>query len=196
MNFELWRHYYRGVFFQTFKRPGKAIEAYQLALRHEPRFARAAISIAHLYALQEQYEEAVRSYLDALRLAPSNAEMHFNLGYIYDRQRKHEQAIAAFAEALRLKPTIDRAWYGMGLAQAALGRHAEAVKSLEEAARLQPMNGHAWYALGMAHHHVHNPDKVKEIVLHLHRIDPLMCRRLIQDAERSDLAHLVKDLAV
>lgn len=196
MSFEQWRHYYRGYFFELFKRPAKAIEEYRLALQHEPTFAKAAACIAYLHASQEQYEEAERYFLDALRLSPADAEMHFNLGYIYDRQRKHERAIAAFAEAVRLKPKIDRAWYGMGMAQAALGRHEEAARSLEEAANLQPMNGHAWYAFGMAQHHLHNPDKVKEVVLHLHRIDPLMCRQLIQDAERSDLTHLVKDLAI
>lgn len=194
MNFELWRHYYRGVFFQTFKRPGKAIEAYQLALRHEPRFARAAISIAHLYALQEQYEEAVRSYLDALRLAPSNAEMHFNLGYIYDRQRKHEQAIAAFAEALRLKPTIDRAWYGMGLAHAALGEHAEAAQAFGENVRRQTMFGDAWFQLGMAHHHARNPERVAEIVRRLRTFEPKRANQLIRDTGRGDLAHLHSEL--
>lgn len=196
MNFEQWRHYYRGYFFEIFKQPAKAIEEYRIALRHEPRFAKAAACIAVLSASQGRFEEAERYFLEALRISPDDAEMRFNLGYVCDKQRKYEEAIAAFAEALRLKPKIDRAWYGMGLAQAALGRHEEAARSLEEASSLQPMNGHAWYAFGMAQHHLHNPDKVKEIVLHLHRIDPLMCRRLIQDAERSDLIHLVKDLAI
>ena len=67
--------------------------------------------------------------------------------------------------------------------------------ALQEAAALQPINPHAWYALGMAYHHSRNPDKVKDVVDHLFRFDPQMTRRLIHDAERSDLAHLVKDLA-
>jgi len=196
MSYEQWRHYYRGYFFELFKRPGRAIDEYKCALDHEPKFAKAAACIAHLCAAQEQYDEAGRYFQEALRLSPSNAEMRFNLGYVYERQRKYEQAIAAFEEALRLKPNIDRAWYGMGMAYAALGRHEEAARALEKASNLQPMNGHAWYAYGMAQHHLHNPDKVKEIIMHLHRIDPIMCRRLIQETERSDLVHLVKDLMI
>lgn len=196
MNFEQYRHYYRGYFFETFKRPAKAIEAYRLALHHAPQFAKAAACIAHIHAMQEQFDEAERYFLEAVRLAPTQAEMHFNLGYVRDRQGRHEQAIASFTEAVRLKKTIDRAWYGIGMAHAALGRHEEAAKALEEAARLQPMHSHAWYALGMASHRSHNPDRVKEIVMYLHRIDPIMCRRLIQEADRADLAYLVKDLAV
>jgi tetratricopeptide (TPR) repeat protein len=196
MNYEQWRHYYRGYFFELFRRPDRAIAEYKLALRAEPQFARAAACIAHMHAAQEQYDEAERYFREALRLSPANAETLFNLGYVYERQRKHEQAIAAFGEALKLKPKIDRAWYGMGMSHAALGRHDEAAKALEEATTLQPMNGHAWYAYGMAQHHLHHPGKVKDVVMHLHRIDPIMCRRLIQEAERSDLAHLVKDLMV
>ena len=104
--------------------------------------------------------------------------------------------MAAFRNATRLNPKIDRAWYGLGLSLAALDQHEAAAAALHEAATLQPMNPHAWYQLGMAHHTLHQPDKVKEVALHLLRFDPRMTRRLIQDAQRSDLAHLVKDLAV
>jgi len=95
---------------------------------------------------------------------------------------------------VRLEPKFDRAWYGLGLAQAALGRHAEAAQALERTAQFQPMNPHAWYQLGMAWHRLHDPDKVKGVVEHLHRFDRHMARRLIRDTERADLAHMVADL--
>lgn len=196
MNFEPYRHYYRGCFFEKFRRPQKAIEAYQLALRHEPKFLKAASCIAHLYASLNQFEHAERYFLEAMRMNPADGDLQFNLGFIYERQGKHEDAIRTFREAVRLKPKIDRAWYGMGLAYAALGQHDEAANALEEASKLQPMTADIWYALGMACHHIHAPDRVKEIVMHLHRIDPLACRRLVRDAERADLLYLVKDLAV
>jgi tetratricopeptide (TPR) repeat protein len=196
MNFEQYRHYFRGCFFETFNRRSQAIEAYHLALHYAPRFAKAAGCIAHLYALQEKFDEAERYFLEAIRLSPTDAEMHFNLGYVYDRQGKYELAISCFEEAVRLRQKIDRAWYGMGMAHATLGHHDEAARALEEATKLQPMHSHAWYAFGMANHHSHKPERVKEIVMVLHRIDPIMCRRLIEEAERSDLTYLVEDLAV
>ena len=127
---------------------------------------------------------------------PGNAAAHFNLGYTYDKRGLHAKAIAAFREATRLNPKLDRAWYGMGLAHAQLGQHEDAARALHEAATLQPMNPHAWYQLGMAHHTLRNTEKVDEVVRHLLRFDPRMTRRLILDAGRSDLAHLVKDLVV
>jgi len=58
------------------------------------------------------------------------------------------------------------------------------------------MNAIAWYALGMAHHAARNAERFTEVLHHLHRFDPVMTRRLIQDSGRSDLAHLVSDLRV
>lgn len=196
MNIEKYRHYYRGCLHERFRRPQNAIEEYKLALRHEPGFAKAAACIAHLYASLGQFDGAECYFLQALRIEPTNADMHFNLGYVYDRLGKTEPAITAFREAVRLKPDIDRAWYGLGIAYAALGRHAEAAQALEEAGRLQPMSAPVWFAMGMAWHHANAPDRVKDVVMHLHHFDPLTCRRLIREAERSDLNYLVKDLAV
>lgn len=196
MNFETYRHYYRARFFEAIKRTDAALASYREALHHDRDFFRAAAAIALIHTHRKQYAQAETWYLETLRIAPGNADMLFNLGYVYDQLGKREDAISCFSEAVRTKPLLDRAWYGMGMAQAALGRHDEAAKALEEAARLQPMNTYAWYALGMAHHHLNNPERVKEIALHLHRIGPLSCRQLVQEAQRADLHYLIKDIAV
>jgi tetratricopeptide (TPR) repeat protein len=196
MNLEKYRHYYRARFFESFRRPALAIEAYRLALHHAPDFFEAATGVALLYTHQEQYERAEPYYKAALRINPGHADTHFNLGYVYDLQGKREPAIACFTESVRLKPKLDRAWYGMGMAYAALGQHDEAAKALEEAARLQPMNTCAWYALGMAYHHVDNAERVKEIALYLHRIGPISCRQLVRESRRSDLQYLIDDMVV
>lgn len=196
MNFEKYRHYLRARMFVTLGRPARAIEEYRLTLRHDPGFVKAASCLAYLYASEQQFDQAERSYRELLQLCPDDAYEHFNHGYVCDKLGKRTEAIAAFSEAVKRKPALDRAWYGMGMAHAALGQHELAAKALEEAARLQPMNTHAWYALGMAYHRLNNPGKVQEIVLHLHRIGPLVCRQLIKEADRTDLAYLVKDMAV
>ncbi len=193
MNFEQWRHYLRGLAFEAFKKPGRAIEEYRLALKYNPEFVQAALCLGYLHASRHEYGEAEANFLLGLRLKP-NADVYFNLGFIRDKAGRKEQAVEAFREAVRLKPALDRAWYGMGLALGALGRHQEAAQALEEAGRLQPMNGHAWYALGMAYHHDRQPEKVKEVALHMVRFDPAMTRQLIKEAERADLAYLVQDL--
>lgn len=196
MNFEKYRHYLRARLFIALNRPAMAFDAYREALRHAPDFVKAMSGLALLHASEQQYEQAEHYYVELLRILPGDANERFNLGYVLEKQRKYEKAIEAFNEAVQRKPALDRAWYGMGMAHAMLGQHNQAAKAFEEAARLQPMNTHAWYALGMAYHRSNNPDKVKEIALHLHRIGPMVCRQLITEADRADLAYLVKDLAV
>jgi len=187
---EHWRYYIVGRSLEALGRGPGAIESYKSALRAEPGFHRASNRIAYLLSALGRFGEAEPYFSETLRADPENAVAHFNLGYTFDKRGEYEKAVKSFQKATRLKPALDRAWYGLGLAQAHLGRHQEA------AAALQEMNPHAWYQLGMAYHTLRNPEKVTEVAMHLLRFDPRMTRRLIQDAGRSDLTHLVKDLMV
>jgi tetratricopeptide (TPR) repeat protein len=196
MAMEHWRFYVQGWLLEWINRRDAAIAAYRAALRLKPDFHRATNRLAYLLASLGRYAEAEPHFKTVLLDDPGNAVAHFNLGFTYDQTGRFGDAIAAFSAATRLNPKIDRAWYGMGLAHARLGQHEEAAAALHEAATLQPMNPHAWYQLGMAYHTIHRPEKVQEVVMHLLRFDPKMTRRLILDAERTDLAHLVKDLMV
>ena len=191
-----WLSYLRGRLLEAFGRPLDAIDAYRAALRLKPDLHRSANRLAFTLASLQRFEEAEQTFRAVLLLDPGNATAHFNLGYVCEKLGHFEQAIQSFQASTRLNPKIDRAWYGMGLCHAHLGQHVQAAAALEQAATLQPMNPHAWYALGMAHHATNNPEKLKAVALHLVRFDPRMARRLIVDAERSDLTYLVKDLVV
>jgi Flp pilus assembly protein TadD len=184
----------RARIFHMLRKEDSALEEYRRTLLAAPDFARAAECIAFILASRGDFGTAATHFRDALRIDTDNAEMHFNLGFACDKHGDYNEAIEAFKTATRLNPKFDRAWYGLGICLARLGRHAEAAQALHEAATLQPMNPHAWYALGMAHQHLHEPERVKEIIMHLHRFDPIMTRHLIQDTERADLVYLVADL--
>lgn len=196
MSFEKWQHYLRAQTLHFFGREEKALEAYRLTRLAAPEFIRAAERIAFIHAKRGEFSEAAKCFREVLHVEPDNSSMLFNLGFACDKNGELNEAISAFQSATHLNPTLDRAWYGLGICQAKLGKHAEAAEALHEAATLQPMNPHAWYALGMAHHHLHNSEKVTDVIMHLHRFDPLMTRQLIKDAERSDLQHLIADLLV
>ncbi len=196
MNFEQWRYYCLARFWQSLKQPHKALEAYRILLARGARSAKALRHMAFIHASQARFDEAARIFSEALQLEPDDAHTHFNLGYARDKLGRHAQAIEAFSEAVRRHPALDRAWYGMGMAYAALGRHADAVDAFGKAAELQPMGAPVWLQLGMACHHAGNAGRVREVILHLNRFDPVMARQLIRDTGATDMAHLVKDLAV
>ena len=196
MNLEQWRHDVRARFFLLTKRPDWALAEYRAALAINPRWVKGWTSSAYLLSKQGQLEEAEHHFAEALKLAPQDIDIHFNLGFVRSELKQYAKAIEAFTEVVRLRPVLDTAWYGMGLAHAALGAHKAAVEAFDHAARLQPMASPIWYQLGMACYHAHDPERVHTVIHHVNRFDPKMARRLIRETETTDLAYLVKDLAV
>lgn len=196
MNFDKWRHYLRARWFGILRKHDNATREYQLALRFDPGFRKAANALAYHCAQSGRDAEAIRYFQDVLRMESRDADTHFNLGFVLARNGQHRGAIESFRAAVGLNAVHDRAWYGMGLAHAILGEHREAMNSFDEAARLQPMGAPVWYQLGMACHHAHEPERVRKVIRHLNRFDPRMARRLILETGSTDLAYLVKDLVV
>ncbi len=191
MNYEHWRHYARGWLLHVFGREEQAFNAYAAAYRAKPDDVQAARHLAFIAARKKQYDVADKWFVETLRLAPTDADTHFNHGFVLDHAGRSREAIAAFNEAARLKPSLDRAWYGMGLAHARLGEHAEAAAAFAKSVELQPMNAEGFYQWGMACHHANQPDQVKTIVGRLADFDPKHALKLVKDAGRADLIHLI-----
>jgi tetratricopeptide (TPR) repeat protein len=194
MNFDAWRHYLRARLFLLLRVPDTAITACRTALAADPGMARASHLLAWLLAEQNDYTGAEAALRQALRVAPGHAAAWFNLGYLCDRQNRAPEAIAAFNEAVRLDPKLDRAWYGLGHCQALGGEDDAAVSSFERVIQIDPMNWHAWMAMGRAFHRLAQPDKVRDVAMHLNRYQRRLARELIRETGRTDLEHLVADL--
>jgi tetratricopeptide (TPR) repeat protein len=169
---------------------------FQHALNIDPRFRKAANALAYRHALAGRHAAAIEYFVRARALDDRDAAVHYNLGFNYEKNRQPREAIESFRRALELSPRLDLAWYGLGLAQAAVGEHREAMEAFERAARMQPMSAPVWYQLGMAAHHARDPERLRAVILHVNRFDPRMARRLILETGTTDLAYLVKDLAV
>lgn len=191
MNFDQLRYSLRANLFTWLGRDDQALAAFVECFRANPQNAEAARSVAWLHARKQHWPVAAQWYERALAIEPEHADTWFNLGYAQEQAGNAEAAIEAFRKAVVGKPNLDRAWYGMGMVRARLGEHAEAAEALRRAAELQPMNGAAWYALGMAEHHCNRPDEVKAVIEHCLRHDLQTAKRLVQDAQRADLAHLL-----
>ena len=196
MSLAAWLHFMRARLMLLWRNKEAAAREYQSALGYDANFQPAVTGLAFLAAGEQRFTDAEQWFHRALALRSNDALVLFNLGYLCDRSGRHAEAVGHFRRAVEQKPKFDQAWYGLGMAHAAQGQHAEAVTALERAGELEPMNGHVWYALGMALHHSHQPERVAVVINHLNRFDRQQTRRLIQDTERADLAHLVKDLVV
>ena len=194
MNLDAWRYYLRGRAQLLLRRRPEAIAAYRDALAANPAFTRAAHALAFLLAQDKHYPEAESALRQTVQASPGDATAWFNLGYVCDQQQKTAEAIAAFSEAVRLSPKLDRAWYGLGHCLASRHDDAAAVPAFERAIQIDPMNWHAWIALGLCFHRLQQPDKVRDVAMHLNRYQRRMARQLIRESGRADLEHLIADL--
>jgi len=194
MNYDHFRYNLRALLFEWLRRPEQARAAYVECYRADPRDLRAARSIAWIDAQQQRWQSAAEWFEKAVAAEPDHADTWFNLGYVREQAGDVDGALAAFARVTELNPKHDRAWFGMGMIHAHKGDHTAAAEALRPAAKLQPMNGNAWYALGMAHYHCNDPDGVREAIEHCATHDPKTAKRLIRDAQRPDMAHLVEHL--
>lgn len=191
MNYDHIRFNLRALLFEWLRRPEQALAAYVECFRADPQDVRAARAAAWIHAQARRWPAAAQWFEKALALEAEHADTWFNLGYVLEQSGDLAAAERALARAVELNPRHDRAWYGMGMLRARRGEHAAAAEALRHAADLQPMNGAAWYALGMAYHHAHDPDQVRRVVEHCASHEPRTAKRLIADAERPDLTHLL-----
>jgi tetratricopeptide (TPR) repeat protein len=194
MNYDHWRHYARGWLLRFIGRPAAACAAYLEAFRCDSSHLRTVQQLAAINAEQQLWDTAESWFEKVLAMQPADGDSWFNIGFVRERAGRAAAALVAFDTAVRLNPAQDRAWYGKGLAHARLGHHDAAAEALQEAARLQPMNGEAYYQWGMALHHAQRPDEIKAVVMQLVGFEPQRAKKLVQDAGRTDLLHLIPEL--
>lgn len=194
MNYDQLRYTLRGILLDLIGQTDKALAAYAASFRANPRDVKAARSIAWNHARRQRWAAAADWFGKALDLEPEHADTWFNRGYAREQMGDRDGALADFRRATEINPKHDRAWYGQGMVHAHAGDHAAAAQALEQSARLQPMNGAAWYALGMARQHNREPEAVEAVIRHLVNHEPQTAKRLVRDADRSDLMHLVEHI--
>ncbi|MBI4742607.1 MAG: tetratricopeptide repeat protein [Betaproteobacteria bacterium] len=193
MNYDYTRYYLRGWLLHFFGFRETALDAYTRAFKANPKSARAARHLAAIAAEKKELAASARWFETVVELEPGDGNSWFNLGFVRDAAGRKTEAIAAFKQAIALVPSLDRAWYGLGLAYAATGDHAQAAEALRKVVELQPMNGIGYYQLGMAYHHLNDPDNVEKTVVKLVKFDPKHANRLMRDARRTDLLHLLPE---
>jgi Flp pilus assembly protein TadD len=149
---------------------------------------------ARLLRAFKQPEAALAAYRDALSADPGFARAAHALAYLLAALGHDSEAEAAFRRVVELAPRDSTAWFNLGFLYDKSHKTAEAIDAFREAVRLEPKFDRAWYGLGMALAASGDHAGAKGVVEHLHRFDRHMARRLIHDAGRSDLAHMVADL--
>ena len=115
--------------------PGRAEEAYRLAIEKDPSHADALVNLGCLAHEKGELELAEKHYREALRKS-TDATPRFNLAVLLEDLERLEEARAVYEEALELDPACAEAHFNLSRLCDRLGDGAAAVRHLAAYRRL------------------------------------------------------------
>ncbi len=128
----------RGDVYMARKMYREAVDAYQEALKAQPKSYVLYNKLGIAYHQQLQLAQAQRCYERAIKLDNKYAEAINNLGTIYYAQKRYRRAISSYKKALSLNPDSASIHSNLGTAYFARKRYKEASVEYAEALRLDP----------------------------------------------------------
>jgi len=128
------------------KTSGAAIDAYDQALRIEPKKVEALINCGTLHYEQGNLEKASEYFQRAVDSDPQNSLAHSNLGSVLEEIGQVEEARQHLRLAVRLDPNYSDARYNLALVCEKLGAHSEAREHWQSYIKLDPAGRWSDYA--------------------------------------------------
>lgn len=140
-------HMGRAIVLTDLNRIEDAQEAYQRALKMDPRFMPTRINLAELYQNLERPEDALRVLEEGASIDPESAMLQEALGRLRVREKRYEEGLVYLAKAADLAPQDARIQFFYGVALNSLGQTGKALSIIERAHRIEPENGE--YLMGI-----------------------------------------------
>jgi tetratricopeptide (TPR) repeat protein len=124
-------HHNLGMVYRKQGHIDKAATAYGEALKHNPKYAEAHISLGNLAFYQENYAQAIQSFQKALGTKAANADLHLRLGLAYFNTQIYPKAIFHFQNTLNLDATNIQTYHYLGRAYDLNNQPNKAIEALE-----------------------------------------------------------------
>ena len=150
----------------------KAIDAYQQALRIDPKNSYSWTGLAIAYGEAGQPTKEIDAYQQALRIDPERASAWTGLAIAYGETGQPAKAIDAYQQALRINPKNSYSWTGLGIAYREAGQSVNAINAIQQALRIDPERATTWLVLGGAYGKFGQPAKAVDAIQQALRIDP------------------------
>ncbi|MFO0993714.1 MAG: sulfotransferase [Hyphomicrobiales bacterium] len=125
----------------------EAINAYETAIRINPRHRNALINLGY-HLGRSQPQRSLELTRRAIAVDPNFHVAHDNLGIQLRALNRYTEAIDSFHDALRVNPAYFRAQLNLGVTLSIVGRVGEAEQALRQAIAQEPRNGHPYFLLG------------------------------------------------
>ena len=129
----------------------KAIEAYQQAIKLNPKSESAYNNMGLSYSIKGEYDKAIEAFQQAIKLNPKDDSAYCYMGLSYGGKGKYDKAIETLQEAIKLNPKHDSAYYYMGLSYDNKGEYDKAIEAFQQAIKLNPKYDSAYHNMGYSY---------------------------------------------
>jgi tetratricopeptide (TPR) repeat protein len=142
-------HLNRGVEVLRNNELDRAMNDYDLAIKHNPKFSLSYNNRANLWSDKGALDRAMADYNEAIRLDPKYAIAFNGRGNLWRSKGDLDHAITDYSEAVRVDPTYATAFQNRGYALAQKGNNDQAIADYDEAIRLDPANAWSFHSRGL-----------------------------------------------
>jgi len=126
----------------------QALQAYEEALRIDPRNFHAWNGKGTALYHQGNYKKALEAYQRASEIDSESAVVWVSAGLALNRLQRFQQALVHFERALTIDPQNVAAWNGKAGAQLDMNLPVDALASYEQALTYDPKSFQAWHGIG------------------------------------------------
>jgi len=146
----------------------EARQAYQKALKTDPRYLPAYTALARVYMKLNHYDKALETYNQAAEKFPREFSLWVEMGMCYCRTKQWDTAVMSFKKALESDPENRQVTQTLGFCLARAGRIQESLDALQQV--MPPAQAH--YQVGRMLHHVQRDDLCRDELLQAVQLDP------------------------
>ena len=146
----------------------EARQAYQQALKIDPKCLPAYLGLARVYMKLNNYDKALETYNQAGEKFPKEFSLWFDMGICHCRVKHWDLAVLSFKKALEMDPENRAVTQTLGFCLARAGRTQESLEMLQKV--MSPAQAH--YQIGRMLHHVQRDDLCREELRLALQIEP------------------------
>lgn len=154
------------------RRPQRAVEFFDRALRRDPHHFAAQHGRAAALVASHRLTDAREAYRNLLDQVPDDATAQFNLGVVEGRLGRLAESAEHFRKAVDIQPRHVRAWFNLASLAQRDGRLAEARRGWESFTALQPSVAAGWFNLGIVYMDYGDPTQAARCFSYVIMIDP------------------------
>ena len=142
--------------------PDGAEQAFQQAIKLNPKMERAVVGLGTAQLRQGKLQLANQNFEAASKLDPKDSLAFMGIAETFDAAGSAKRAIEPLKKAVALDPKNDAAWYGLGKVYGEAHEPTLASEALTHAVQLAPKKADYWRDLGQLSRHFYKYEDARQ----------------------------------